>query len=141
MKTLLLFLAITIALPFINKSDCYSTDNNFCSDSLLQSIDFRISQDSTGYHYVEKVIIKMYPIHCKRGPQGCDKCKEYTKEMKYCFIGLLNRGGIYQRPLIQLNLAGEKVWYEFDQFKIFDSEEEALEYSKESSIKIIEKEE
>jgi hypothetical protein len=52
----------------------------------------------------------------------------------------LYKGGKIQRPMMQLNLLGTRDWYEFDQFKIFDSETEAIAYSKENSIKILEEE-
>jgi hypothetical protein len=140
MKIFLLFIIVSITFLFTKKSDAYSFENNFPLDSALKNFQFDIPQDSVNFNYICKAIMKMYPIHCAMGPTGCDKCKEYAKEKKYCFIGLLHKGGKFQRPMMQYDLTGTKTWYEFDQFKIFDSEEEAIEYSKKNSIEFMEEE-
>jgi hypothetical protein len=140
MRIFYVFIVISITFLFIKRADCYCSENNFLLDSISNRIEFYTSIDSANYNYISKVMIKMYPIHCAMGPTGCEKCKEFSKEKKYCFIGLLHKGGKFQRPIMQLDLTGTKTWYEFDQFKIFDSEEEAIEYSKENSIKILEEE-
>jgi hypothetical protein len=138
MKNFFFFLVISFTLFFINSANCYYAKNNFLLDSLTNKIELYTLRDSANYNYISKVIMKMYPIHCAMGPLGCEKCKEYSKEKKYCFIGILHRGGKIQRPMMQLDLTGTKTWYEFDQFIIFNSEEEAIEYSKENSIRILE---
>jgi|WetSurMetagenome_2_1015567.scaffolds.fasta_scaffold74396_2 hypothetical protein len=140
MKKFILFIVISITFLFIKSADCHYSEDNYHLDSLTNKIELNILQDSANYNYICKVIMKMYPIHCAMGPMGCEKCKEYSKEKKYCFIGLLHKGGKFQRPMMQLDLTGTKTWYEFDQFKIFNSEEEAIEYSKKNSIRILDEE-
>lgn len=141
MRVFLLSVIVLIVFLFANKSDSYISNNNSSMDSSVLK-DSRITNtlDSADYNYICKVIIKKYPVHCARGSSICEKCKEYSKEKKFCLIGVLYKGGKIQRPMIQLNILGTRNWYEFDQFEIFDSETEAIAYSKENSIKILEEE-
>jgi hypothetical protein len=140
MRIFFFVIIVSITLTFAKKSDCYYNDNNFLLDSISDNIQSYSTKDSSDFKYISKVIIKMYPIHCKRGPAGCEKCNEFSKEKKYCFVGILQKGGKIQRPMMEINLIGIKTWYEFDQFKIFNTEEEAIEYSKDNSIRVLEEE-
>jgi|GEM_PF-2695088 len=144
MKNLIILVFIFSAAYLV----CDNTDANsltvsgMLTDTTVQQLPVIEDQsDTISTEYIETVLIKMSPVHCARGPQACDKCKEYAKQNKYCLLGLLHRGGDIARPMIELDLAGIKTWYEFDQLKIFENDEEALKYAEENKIRIVKKEE
>jgi len=84
-------------------------------------------------------IVKITPFHCQRGPRGCEKCKKLEEEgEKYCLIEIHGRGGMIARPMIEVEINGEKVFCEFDLLNIFKDQKEAKEYALKSGIMIIE---
>jgi len=80
----------------------------------------------------------MVPFHCQKGAPSCAKCQALKEEgPKYCLLDLMGRGGMIARPMMQLEWEGEMVWFEYDFLKIFDNDDEAIEYAKENNIEIM----
>jgi len=78
-------------------------------------------------------IIRMISLqHCKKGPERCDRCKAMCAR-KYCLLNI-NPGGVMQRPVIEVEIKGQKEWREYDIEKIFESRAEAERYAKENRI-------
>ena len=81
----------------------------------------------------------MTPSHCQRGSRGCEICKKLAQEgEKYCLIEIVGRNGMIARPMIEVEIDGEKVFCEFDLLKIFIDQKEAKEYALKNGIIIIE---
>ena len=84
-------------------------------------------------------IVKMTPFHCQRGSRSCEICNKLAQEgEKYCLIEIIGRNGMIARPMIELEIEGERVYYEFDLLKIFIDQKEAKEYALKNEIKILE---
>lgn len=78
-------------------------------------------------------IIRMISLqHCKKGPDRCDKCKAMNAR-KYCLLNISPKG-VMQRPVIEVEIKGQKEWREYDIEKIFESRAEAECYAKENRI-------
>lgn len=83
------------------------------------------------------VLKKMSPIHCARGPTRCEKCKEYAQQTKIALLKVLTQDkGLQARPIIELEINGEKQFHPFDVIKYFDALEEAKNYAKEKDLTI-----
>ena len=84
-------------------------------------------------------IIRTIPtVHCKRGPQRCEKCREMNTE-RICLLDIdPPQPGMMQRRTIEVKIDGERVWREFDVVRAFESAEEALAYAAEHHIQDIE---
>ncbi|MGV8121654.1 MAG: hypothetical protein AB2L14_17985 [Candidatus Xenobiia bacterium LiM19] len=78
------------------------------------------------------IIRKIQLQHCKKGPDRCDKCKAMCAR-KYCLLNISPRG-VMQRPVIEVEIKGQKEWREYDIEKIFESRAEAEHYAKENRI-------
>jgi len=84
------------------------------------------------------IIRKIRIAHCKKGPRICDQCREMDTE-RICLLDICPpRVEEIQRRVIQVSIAGEKVWREFDIVRAFESEEEAKEFSNKNGIEDIE---
>jgi hypothetical protein len=83
------------------------------------------------------VIKKMSQVHCARGPQICDKCREMAKTESYCLLKLLKGGGKEARPVEGIVVNGEVQYFEYDIEKVFADEKEALAYSKANNVRMI----
>ena len=80
-------------------------------------------------------IVKMTPFHCQRGSRGCEKCKKLAEEgEKYCLIEIVGRDGMIARPMIEVEMNGDKVFCEFDLIIIFKDKREAVDYAKKNGI-------
>jgi|GEM_PF-1174949 len=78
-------------------------------------------------------IIRMISLqHCKKGPDRCDRCRAMCAR-KYCLLNISPRG-VMQRPVIEVEIKGQKEWREYDIEKIFESRAEAEHYAKENRI-------
>jgi hypothetical protein len=83
------------------------------------------------------MIKKMTVPHCARGPKGCDKCKEATKDEKICLLRIYLKAGNIARPMTEIVVNGEKILCEYDVMKIFTDEREANDFAKKNNINII----
>lgn len=84
------------------------------------------------------VIRKMSLPHCARGSKGCVKCTEAAKNVHIYLLEVYFDPGTITRPVIQVNIRGEKIWQVYDVIKEFKSNEEAKEYAKKKGFKLIE---
>ena len=75
------------------------------------------------------IIAKVRLAHCKKGPQVCEQCREMDTE-KICLLEVdpADRG-MAQRRLMPIEIAGERVWREYDIVRSFASESEARAYA------------
>ena len=81
------------------------------------------------------VIKKMHPIHCARGPKGCKKCREYARKEKYALLDIAPDDiEMIARPMIELEINGEKILMVFDVISYFDTLDEAKDYANENDI-------
>lgn len=79
----------------------------------------------------------MAKIHCARGPKRCPICLEYSKESKYALLEIdPQQNPQATRPMMQLELDGEKSFHVFDVIAYFDSEEEVEKYVKKNGMEI-----
>ena len=86
-----------------------------------------------------KKIVKITPFHCQRGSRGCEKCRKLAEEgEKYCLIELFGRGGMIARPMIEVEINGDKTFSEFDLLMVFENHREATNYALKNGIMIIE---
>ena len=80
---------------------------------------------------VQKIIL----AHCARGIRTCPKCREvYTR--KYCLLDICV-GGNAARPVIEVEIDGEKVWRAFDIIKIFETYDKAIAYAQDHKIPFV----
>jgi hypothetical protein len=110
--------------------------NRFCSYSLfcwvIVGVLLFLSNSSISRINGEKpmrcaIIQKIALAHCARGIRTCPKCREvYTR--KYCLLDICVEGNA-ARPVIEVEINGEKVWREFDIIKIFETCDEAIAYA------------
>ncbi|MHC9542502.1 MAG: hypothetical protein AB9903_23590 [Vulcanimicrobiota bacterium] len=78
-------------------------------------------------------IIRMISLqHCKKGPDRCDRCRAMCAR-KYCLLDIAPRG-VMQRPVIEVEIKGQKEWREYEIERIFESRAEAERYAKENRI-------
>ena len=83
------------------------------------------------------IIRRIRLAHCKRGPSRCHKCREMTVE-RVCLLDIAPPdSGLAQRRVIEVVIAGESVWREFDIVRTFESEGEAHEYAAQHGIQDI----
>jgi hypothetical protein len=81
------------------------------------------------------VIQKITLAHCARGIRTCPKCREvYTR--KYCLLDICPAGNA-ARPVIEVEIDGEKVWREFDIIKIFETCDKAIAYARAHKIPFV----
>lgn len=67
--------------------------------------------------------------HCKRGPERCQKCREMNVE-RVCLLDIEPpQPGMLQRQVIEVEIAGERVWREFDLIRVFADMDEARAYA------------
>lgn len=86
-------------------------------------------------HMQDAIIQKITLGHCARGIKTCSKCREmYTR--KYCLLDL-SPSGYAARPVIQVEIDGEKAWREYDNIKIFDTYDEAFAYARQHNITFV----
>ncbi|TFG08078.1 MAG: hypothetical protein EU539_03350 [Promethearchaeota archaeon] len=84
-----------------------------------------------------KIIKKMVPIHCARGPKVCEKCKALTLEgKKLCLIKVYLKPSNVTRPITEIYVGCRRIIGEFDILKIFEDNEEALKYSRNNNVDI-----
>jgi hypothetical protein len=80
------------------------------------------------------IIRRMRLAHCKRGPDGCDKCRELDAEM-ICLLDLYAPGeGDSQRRVIEVVCQGKQTWYDYDILRTFDTWMEAMLFAEEHGI-------
>jgi len=85
----------------------------------------------------QHVVKKMAKIHCAKGPKNCKTCREYAKEIRYALLDTdPQENELAARPMIELEVMGEKTWVTFDVIAYFDTMEELLEYTAKNDIKI-----
>jgi hypothetical protein len=84
------------------------------------------------------VIRRIRLAHCARGPARCEKCREMDREA-LCLLDVdpANYGRVTRR-VIEIQVAGESVWREFDVVRVFERSEEALAYAAENGIADVE---
>ena len=80
------------------------------------------------------VIRRMRLAHCKKGPAVCQKCREMNQERIVLLDVCPPDQGKMQRRVIELEREGESAWLEFDIIRVFEHEEEALDYAAENGI-------
>lgn len=81
------------------------------------------------------IIQKIALAHCARGTRTCPKCREvYTR--KYCLLDICVEGNA-ARPVIEVEINGEKAWREFDIIKIFETCDEAIAYAEVHRVHLV----
>jgi len=81
------------------------------------------------------VIQKITLAHCARGIRTCPKCREvYTR--KYCLLDICVDGNA-ARPVIEVEIDGEKAWRAFDIIKIFETYDEAFVYAQTHKVPFV----
>lgn len=79
----------------------------------------------------------MIPFHCARPKGACKKCAVLAEEgEKYCLISFQYSTEEMARPMMTIEINGEKILCEFDLVRIFKDENEAREYAMENGIDI-----
>jgi hypothetical protein len=80
-------------------------------------------------------IIRSIPmVHCKRGPDACDKCRAIAGP-RICLLDLAPPNqGMVQRRVIKVRIDGQPAWREFDVIRSFADEAEARAYAAEHGI-------
>lgn len=76
--------------------------------------------------------------HCKRGPSRCATCREWDEE-RPCLLDLdpADRG-LIQRRVLEVEVAGERRWVEFDVVEVFADRDQALRYARDHGIDDVE---
>lgn len=97
----------------------------------IGSIDTVASQTMTSYRYIVKLL--RVP-HCKRGPENCRICRE-KNILRWHLLDIdpPDQDRV-QRPVIEIEIAGEKQFRVFDVIKTFESEADARKYLSEKSF-------
>ena len=81
------------------------------------------------------LIKKMTKMHCGRGPKRCKICEEYAKEMKFALLDIAPEvHPEAARPMIEIEVEGEKVFQVYDVVAYFNSLEEAESYANQKMI-------
>ena len=80
-------------------------------------------------------------IHCARGPNGCDKCKELAdldeeEGMQLSLARVYLVPGEIARPMTEIIINGKKILAEYDITQRFKNLEEAKNYAKLNSIDV-----
>jgi hypothetical protein len=84
-----------------------------------------------------KVIKKLPEIHCARGPEGCEKCREALKNESYRLIRVYLEPGEQTRPITDIFVGCRKITGEYDVVKSFETKEKAKAYAIDHGIEII----
>ena len=84
------------------------------------------------------VIRKMSLPHCAKGPKGCKKCAEAAKDKKIYLLKVYADPGTMARPIIEVNIHGEKFWQVYDVVQSFATEKQAKEHAKKNGLNLIE---
>lgn len=82
-------------------------------------------------HYILR---RIRLAHCARGPQWCEMCRRMDREVPALLDIDPPDYGMAARRAIEVEIAGEKVWREFDVVRTFETEEEARAYAAEQGI-------
>lgn len=82
-----------------------------------------------------RIIKKTAIIHCQRGVERCQKCREMYAE-KYCLLDLCPKNAAARR-VTEIVTGGKKEWREFDIIRQFDSYEDAAAYGKKEGITVM----
>jgi hypothetical protein len=81
------------------------------------------------------IIQKIALPHCARGIRTCPKCREvYTR--KYCLLDICVEGNA-ARPIIGVEINGEKAWRAFDIIKIFETYDKAIAYAQAHKVPFV----
>ncbi|MHA1212797.1 MAG: hypothetical protein ACTSSH_10080 [Candidatus Heimdallarchaeota archaeon] len=81
------------------------------------------------------VLKKMARIHCAKGPKRCRTCKKYAKDKKLALLDIApDNHPMAARPMIELDVEGEKTFLPFDVIAYFDTVEEAQEYAEKNDL-------
>lgn len=81
------------------------------------------------------IVKKITQAHCARGLRTCPKCREvYTR--KYCLLDICV-GGNAARPVIEVEIEGEKAWRAFDIIKIFETYDKAIAYARAHKVPFV----
>ncbi len=82
-----------------------------------------------------RVIKKTVIVHCQRGVDRCQKCREMYAE-KYCLLDICPKG-VAARRVTEVERMGKKEWREFDIIRQFGSYDEAVAYGKKEGITVM----
>ncbi|NHJ49624.1 MAG: hypothetical protein FK733_17675 [Asgard group archaeon] len=84
---------------------------------------------------VKYIIKKMARLHCARGPKRCKTCKEYAKDKKWALLDIApDKHPMAARPMIEIEMDGEKVFMTYDVLNYFDDKKEATEYANKNNM-------
>ena len=79
----------------------------------------------------------MTRIHCAKGPRVCKICKEYAKDLKWALLDIAPEvNPMAARPMIELEVDGERVFLPFDVIAYYDEFKDAMEYINDKGIKV-----
>ncbi|UCH97810.1 MAG: hypothetical protein JSV88_13415, partial [Candidatus Aminicenantes bacterium] len=122
----------------MNKINRFNVLSLFCwvlAGALLCLSNSLNSQANGEKHMKCSIIQKITLAHCARGIRTCPKCREvYTR--KYCLLDICV-GGNAARPVIEVEINGEKVWREFDIIKVFETYDKAFAYARSHKIPFV----
>lgn len=84
------------------------------------------------------VIQKMALGHCARGSKQCEKCKELSKEKRYCLIKIFTESdGKTTRPVMGIYSGKVRSYVEYEVERTFVNKAEATLYASKNNIPIL----
>ena len=82
------------------------------------------------------IIQKRRLIHCARGPNRCDKCRDMERETIICLVEYFPEPSGIARPVDEFEFNGKKIFCEFDIVRRFEDEKGARVFAVGNSITV-----
>ncbi|PKL45688.1 MAG: hypothetical protein CVV41_01420 [Candidatus Riflebacteria bacterium HGW-Riflebacteria-1] len=136
MKEKMLATILAMALISAGNTQTIATEQEIASGSSMQTVEATIedTKELPAMPVLEetqnmKYIIKKLSVpHCKRGPERCEMCLK-TAEPHWCLLDIdPPEKETMQRPVIEVEIDGERLFLVYDVIKRFASEEEARQF-------------
>ncbi len=106
--------------------------DNICSSS--ETSELSPVPEPTEGRKMKFVMTKLSVPHCKRGPERCELCRK-SSESRWCLLDVDPPDKqMVQRPVLDIEIDGERHFFVYDVIKSFVSEEEALTFLKSSEL-------
>jgi hypothetical protein len=83
------------------------------------------------------IVTTRYVPHCARGPKRCAKCAESAKEKVHCHVRVFHDHGMIARPVLDIELLGEKTYLEYDVLQRFACLSEAKDFAEANDLNYI----
>jgi len=83
------------------------------------------------------IITEVRTAHCKLGPERCETCRD-TDVAEICLLEVDPPDrGMVQRRVMEVTVAGETSWREYDVIRSFETVEEARSYADVHGIDVV----